>query len=352
MENSEAIEYSIVVPVYCEAESLVELTDRIHSVLTSAGSAGAFEIILVDDGSVDKTPAVISKLCAERPYVRSITLRRNCGKSMALMVGFGAVRGNFVLTIDADLQDHPEDFPALIRKLNEGYDVVSGWREKRHDTASRRIGSRIFNNVTARFTGLKLHDFNSGLKAYRRNVVETLCIYGQYHRYIPLLAHILGYKVAEVVIRNSERKHGASKYRTFRYHGSFDLMSILFIYKFGASPLHFFGLVSAALVIPSFGLLFYWLIEHGLWILGFGEEYRIILRPLMMLALVVLLLGIVIFLVGFVCDFILHHQIRSNIRGLTDLYVERSSPPGLSGSSRATQQPRDAPAPSRTHDLV
>tara|TARA_Y100000294_G_scaffold148600_1_gene145041 strand:- start:107 stop:1138 length:1032 start_codon:yes stop_codon:yes gene_type:complete len=315
--------YSVIVPVYCEAESIVELVDRIGEVFEKMGEGNNFEIVIVDDGSSDNTPNVAAGLCRERDYVCMVRLRRNCGKSIALMAGFKCALGGTIITIDGDLQDHPEDIPKLLEKLNEGFDVVSGWRQKRKDTLGRRIGSRLYNVVVGWVSGLRLHDHNCGLKAYTKRAVASLCIYGQYHRYTPLLAYIVGFKVTEVPVENSFRKYGYSKYRTFRYQGFLDLLSISFTHKFGSSPLHFFGVVSLILVIPSFSLLFYWLVSHMSFLIGFRQELMLFPRPLLSLALMVFLLGVVIFLVGFICDFVLYHVIRSNIDNVVALQIDK-----------------------------
>lgn len=305
--------YSVVVPVHCEATALPELCDRVERVFAQMGCGDKFEMLVVDDGSTDGTPVVLQQLAKERQYVRYITFRRNFGKSLALMAGFQYVNGNVLITMDGDLQDNPEDIPALLSKLNEGYDLVCGWRRNRAEKSSRKIGSKIFNTTVALATGLEIHDINCGFKAYRAEVARAICIYGHYHRYIPVLAHLVGFKVGEVSVLNSERKYGGSKYYTFRYQGFFDLLSILFVHKYGLSPLHFFGTVSMALLIPSMAELFYLISQHALFLLGFDQGYIPLNRPLLLLSLVGILVGVIIFITGFVCDFILHHQIRGRI---------------------------------------
>lgn len=317
--------YSVVVPVHCEAATLPDLCDRVERVFAQMGCGDRFEMLVVDDGSTDDTPLVLQQLAKERRYVRYITFRRNFGKALALMAGFQYVNGNVLITMDGDLQDNPEDIPAFLSKLNEGYDLACGWRRNRADKSSRKIGSKIFNATVALTTGLGIHDINCGFKAYRAEVVRAICIYGHYHRYIPVLAHLVGFKVGEVSVVNSERKYGSSKYSTFRYQGFFDLLSILFIHKYGLSPLHFFGTASMALLIPSTAELLYLLSQFILFLLGHNEGYVPLNRPLLLLSLVGILVGVIIFFTGFVCDFILHHQIRGRINEILAVSIAERS---------------------------
>jgi len=335
--QKQLIDYTVIVPVFNEADSIVELTDRIESVFSQLGKKGSFQILFVDDGSSDDTPEIITDLCRTRSFIRSVKLRRNCGKSMALMAGFEYAEGEVIFTIDGDLQDHPEDIPRLLEKLEEGFDVVSGWRQGRKDTLTRRWGSKVFNLVVGWISGLRLHDHNCGLKVYAKRVVSSLCIYGQFHRHTPLLAHIAGFKVTEVHVENSPRKFGESKFRTFRYQGFFDLLTISFTHKFGASPLHFFGLVSFVFIIPSLLVLFYWITFQLLFLTGFSEQ-SVSFSPLfLILAILVLMLGGLIFMSGFICDFILHHLIRSNIETIVALQIDKVVEPG--GDEREPETP-------------
>jgi glycosyltransferase involved in cell wall biosynthesis len=321
--NGPKVRYSILVPVYCEAESLVELCDRIAHVFIAAGSGIDFEIVVVDDGSTDHTPDVLERLTSERPYMRALTLRRNCGKSLALSAGFRHVKGEFVVTLDGDLQDQPEDIPRLLAAVETSYDMVNGWRTERYDTLVRKIGSRVFNRFVQRATGLHLHDINCPFKAYRAELVHALSVYGQYHRYIPLQAHLAGFKVGELPVLNRPRRFGVSKFRTFRYEGLFDLLSLLFLNKYGLSPMHFFGTLSVGVIVPSILLLAYFTFEQVLYWLGRGQP--VFNRPLLTLALTALLLGGMIFTTGFVCDFFLHHMIRSRLDGIIAMSVSKVS---------------------------
>lgn len=313
---------SILLPVYNEADGLPELADRLSAVLTPRGKP--FELLFVDDGSTDATPAVLARLELERPYVRFIRLRRNNGKSLALMAGFRHVRGqDAVVTMDGDLQDRPEDVPALLDRLDEGWDLVNGWRVARQDEASRKLGSRLYNATVRRLSGLDIHDQNCGLKAYRRSVIDTLCVYGQYHRYIPLQVHLAGFRVTEQAVGNDQRRYGASKFPTFRYQGLFDLLSLMFTHKFALNPLHFFGVAGSTIIIPSFLLLVWFVLNQVLFWLGFGDEFKVVNRPLLLISATAFLFGVFTFFTGFVCDFILHHQIRSRIDDVLALAIER-----------------------------
>jgi glycosyltransferase involved in cell wall biosynthesis len=335
---------SVVVPAYNEAESLPELCTRIEQVAGQEGLAGAFEIIIVDDGSRDGTPALLARLAAEKPYLKPIRLRRNSGKSLALMAGFRKARGDYVAMMDADLQDRPEDLVVLLREIGEGYDMVSGWRRNRQDTLRRRLVSRLFNRMVKRWTGLALHDFNCGLKLFTREVAKHLCIYGHHHRYIPLHAHLAGFKVTEAAIQNAARKHGKSRYRTLRYEGFFDLLTILFNHKYGHNPMHFFGIMSAVIAAPALVALACLTYEQVLyWLTHEGEP--VLNRPLLSFSLTMLVLSIIIFVTGFVCDFMLHHRIRDRIDEILALGVEtkprsKEARTGLAPQPGAAGNPR------------
>lgn len=308
--------YAVVVPVFNEAENLTELCDRIEKVFGTLESEKPSEILFVDDGSTDETPQILERLAAERPYIHFIRFRRNSGKSLALMAGFQNVDADIVFTLDGDLQDNPEEIPRLAARIEEGFDLVTGWRQGRQDQTVRKIGSRVFNYTVRKATGLNLHDLNCGFKAYGRDLISSICLYGDYHRYIPVQAHLDGYRVTEEPVTNSARKHGVSKYRTFRYQGFFDLLSLLFIQKYGLRPLHFFGVASAAFIIPSILMLCWFTYQQILYWTGYGTEHLVLNRPLFAASLTALMVGVVILFTGFVCDFILHHQIRERISAI------------------------------------
>lgn len=318
-------EYTVIVPIYCEAESIAELCDRIFKVFNSIDKASDFEILFVDDGSTDSSKEIIKKLCSERSYIKSIFLRKNFGKAIALTAGFIHAKGKAIITIDGDLQDNPEEIPRLIEKLNKGYDVVSGWKQKRHDSFMRVWGSWLFNRVVSYFGGIKLHDFNCGFKIYQADVIKNISVYGQNHRFIPLLAHFMGYKVTELPVTHSRRKHGFSKYPIVRYQGFFDLLSILFTYKFRFSPLYFFGALGLLLIVPSFAMFFYLMFRHALFVWGLGDNYMARITLLLPLSTTICIVGISIFLTGFVCDFILHHISNARIIDLVESIIEEKT---------------------------
>lgn len=315
----EFLRFSVVVPCFNEAGSIGELASRLRSVFESAFPADRFEIVFVNDGSTDNTERTIIALAAVEPSVGVISLRRNCGKSLALMAGFKAAQGEYIVTMDGDLQDRPEDIPGLVAKIEQGFDVVSGWRQQRQDTQSRSVGSRVFNAALRVASGLHLHDFNCGFKIYRREVLNKIVVFGQYHRFIPLIAYLAGFRVGEAPVGNDARKHGASKFVTFRYQGLFDLLSILFTHRFGLSPLHFFGTVSAFLIIPSGLLIGFFFISQIFYLLGAGEQFMVVTRPLLLLSLFSFLSGILVLLSGFICDFVLHHQIGDQIDSIIEI---------------------------------
>src|ERR1700754_3756727 len=237
------MDISVVVPLYDEIESLPELTSWISRVMDE--NRFTYEVILVDDGSKDGSWDVILKLRRNNPNIRGIKFRRNYGKSAALNVGFGATKGNVVITMDADLQDSPDEIPELHRRITEDkYDLVSGWKAKRHDPLSKTIPTKLFNAATRRMSGIhNLHDFNCGLKAYRKAVVKNIEVYGEMHRYIPVIAKWAGFtRIGEQVVEHRARKYGKTKFGMSRFvNGFLDLLSIFFVGKFGKRPMHFFG---------------------------------------------------------------------------------------------------------------
>ncbi|MGN7610912.1 glycosyltransferase family 2 protein [Magnetococcales bacterium HHB-1] len=316
------MKFSIVVPAYNEQDSLEQVADRVEKTLTKMGCETDFELLFVDDGSTDNSAKIFQKLVQERPYVRVIFLRRNFGKSLALMTGFKRANGRYVVTMDADLQDLPEEIPLLYHALKENnLDLVSGWRKKRQDMTTRRWGSSLYNHVVQKSSGLKIHDMNCGFKIYKAKVLSSLCIYGQFHRYIPLMAYLLGFKVGETAVSNDPRRYGHSKYATFRFQGAFDLISILFVHHFGLNPLHFFGFISTLLTLPSLLVLTFLSVKHLFGIFGFGQEYLLLNRPLFTGALTLLVLGVFILITGLIFDFFLHHIIRDRITEIIDLRV-------------------------------
>jgi glycosyltransferase involved in cell wall biosynthesis len=276
-------EVSIVVPSLNEGPSLAELARRTEEVL---GGSVAYELIFVDDGSTDDTWQQITKLHDEHPSVRGLSLRRNFGKAMALKAGFKLARAPVLIMMDADLQDDPSDLPKFISKISEGYDVVVGWKVKRHDPLNRRILSKIFNGTVSRLTKVRLHDMNCGFKAYRREVIETVPIYGDLFRFIPALAFSHGFRIAEIPVKHRSRQYGKSRYGLERVlRGLFDLLSVLFLIRYARSPMHLFGLVG--LVLGTGGLIINAYLSV-LWFSGHGIGHR----PLLMLGVMMTIMGV------------------------------------------------------------
>lgn len=299
---------SLVIPLYNEEESLPELVSWIGKVMHVNGFE--YEIILVDDGSSDASWQVIEQLSASNPVIRAIKFRRNYGKSAALNVGFSQARGNVVITMDADLQDSPEEIPGLYRMITEeGYDLVSGWKKKRHDPITKTIPSRFFNRTTRWMSGIKLHDFNCGLKAYRLEVIKSIEIYGEMHRYIPVIAKWAGFsKIGEKVVEHQARKYGTTKFGLERFvNGFLDLLSITFVSRFGRKPMHLFGLLGTLIFIAGFVIAGY--LAYGRYFL---ELYRMTERPLFYFGLLAMVLGTQLFLAGFLAELIARNSNEKN----------------------------------------
>ena len=299
------VEISIVIPLLNEEESLPELTRWIARVLTARGLS--YEVILIDDGSTDDSWAVIEALAGQDMALRGIRFNRNYGKSAALNVGFGATRGRVICTMDADLQDSPEELPELYRMVTEdGYDLVSGWKQKRYDPLSKTIPTKLFNGATRAISGIKLHDFNCGLKAYDQRVVKSIEVYGEMHRYIPVIAKWNGFKkIGEKVVQHQERKYGVTKFGLERFiYGFLDLASITFVGKFRRRPMHFFGTLGTL----SFFLgtvLTLWLVGEKVWLAWHNLRARDVTdQPLFFLALVAVIVGMQLFLAGFLGELI------------------------------------------------
>lgn len=289
---------SIIVPLYDEAQSLPELTDQI----CAATPDRSIEIIFIDDGSRDGSFNVIRKLRDTRPYIRAIRFRKNCGKSAALSEGFKAALGKYVITMDADLQDDPAEIPRLIATLDEGFDLVSGWKRTRHDPISKTVPSRFFNFVTRLMTGIPLHDFNCGLKAYRSEVVKDVSVYGELHRYIPALAKWQGFtKITEIPVHHHARKYGASKFGLSRFiKGFLDLLTVTFLSRYVKRPLHFFGLIGTLFLLAGIGINAYLTVR---WFMG---EY-LGNRPILFLGILLVLVGFQIISTGLIGEMITHH---------------------------------------------
>lgn len=296
---------SIVVPLYNEAESLAELTAWIDRVARE--NALSWELIFVDDGSTDTSWQVIGRLKEQYPTVRAIGFARNYGKSAALYCGFEAAQGEVVFTMDADLQDSPDEIPAMRRMiLDEGYDLVSGWKKKRYDPIGKRWPSKFFNWTARRVSGIRLHDFNCGLKAYRRKVIKSIEVYGEMHRYIPLLAASAGFRrIGEKVVEHRARKYGVSKFGWERMlKGYLDLITVSFLSRFGRSPMYFFGGVGTLMFLLG-GATTLWVIALKLYRQWHGLPLRPVTeQPLFYLAILAVILGVQLFLAGFLGELI------------------------------------------------
>lgn len=300
-----SLDLSIVIPAYNEAESLPELIEWISRVLSAYN--WKYEMIVIDDGSEDQTAQVLHSLKKQYPALRAIRFLRNYGKSAALQSGFEAARGAVVITMDADLQDDPEEIPALYRMIRqEGYDLVSGWKYKRYDPLSKTLPSKLFNAVTRKLSGIPLHDFNCGLKAYRFEVVKSIEVYGEMHRYLPVIAKWAGFKrIGEKKVKHHPRRYGKTKFGIERFlFGFLDLLSIQFVSRFRKRPMHFFGgLGVLSFTIGAFITL--WLIAYKLWALAHGLPYREVSeQPLFYLALTSIIIGFQLFLTGFLGEMV------------------------------------------------
>ena len=300
------MDISVIVPLYNETESLPELAAWIRRVMEANG--WTYEILMVDDGSTDGSWDTVLSLSKENPAVHGISFRRNYGKSAALYEGFAAAQGNVVITMDADLQDSPDEIPELYRMITEeGYDVVSGWKQHRQDNKlTKNLPSKLYNWTARKVTGIKLHDMNCGLKAYKKEVVKSIEVYGEMHRYIPYLAKNAGYgKIGEKPVHHQKRKYGVSKFGLERFvNGFLDLMSLWFLSKFGKKPMHFFGTTGILMFLMGF-VMTVWIIVAKLVHQAQGIHYRAVTdQPLFYLALLAVVLGAMFFLAGFLGEMV------------------------------------------------
>ncbi len=293
---------SIIVPVFNEADSLKELYDEI---CTAVAAGMAWELLFVDDGSTDDSASILQTLAQNDDRVSLISFYKNFGKADALDEGFKRALYDIVITMDGDLQDDPAEIPNLIAKLDEGWDMVSGWKKKRHDPISKRFPSKVWNLMTQFLTGLKLHDFNCGLKAYRSRVTHTIELYGGLHRYIPALAKQKGFSVTEIPVNHRARRHGETKYHSARFfHGFFDLLTITFLGRYLSRPLHFFGGIGLALTLAGFGIC-------GWLTLGWFAGHWIGNRPIFFLGILLLIVGVQFFSLGLLGEMIVKTSRRS-----------------------------------------
>jgi glycosyltransferase involved in cell wall biosynthesis len=306
---------SVVVPVHDEERSVALLYDELRSALQPLDTP--WEAIFVDDGSTDGTFSALTRLHDAETNVRVVRLRRNFGKAAALVAGFDQASGETVVTIDGDLQDDPSEIPRLLAKLDEGFDLVTGWKTRRRDPISRRILSRVFNRVTSAFSGVRLHDMNCGLKAYRAEVVHGLRLYGELHRFIPVLAHYRGFRIAELPVNHRAREHGRSRYGVERYlRGFLDLLTVSFIGRYRHRPLHLFGGFGLILGLVGSAILIYLTVLKTL-------GHAIGQRPLLMLGVLLVVIGMQFFSLGLISEMITsHHEERVGERGRAELLVD------------------------------
>ncbi len=293
---------SIVIPLYNEDESLPELAEWIEKMCTEHGYS--YEVIMIDDGSTDNSWQVIENLSEQNACIKGIKFQRNYGKSAALNEGFKAAVGNVIITMDADLQDSPDEVPELYKMVMvDGFDLVSGWKKVRYDNAvTKNLPSKLYNSVNRRVSGIKLHDMNCGLKAYRRSVIKSIEVYGEMHRFIPVLAKAAGFrKIGEKVVQHRARKYGVSKFGWERFiNGFLDLLSVQFISRFGKKPMHLFGTLGMLMFLIGFGIVFWLAIER---ILG-GAEYGLTNKVTFYVSLTAMILGTQFFLAGFLAELV------------------------------------------------
>lgn len=310
---SNKLDISVVVPLYNEEESLPELVQWIDRV--ARDNALSYEIIMVDDGSIDRSWDVVEQLSKQYDTIRGVSFLRNYGKSAALYEGFKMAEGDVVFTMDADLQDSPDEIPEMRRMiLEDGYDVVSGWKKKRYDPVGKRWPSKFFNFTARVVSGIKLHDFNCGLKAYRRKVVKSIEVYGEMHRYMPILARHAGFKrIGEKVVEHRERKYGVSKFGIERMvKGYLDLISVSFMSRFGRSPMYLFGGLGTLMFLFG-GATTVWVIVEKLLAQANGAPWRgVTEQPLFYLALLAIVLGVQLFLAGFLAELINRRSVDRN----------------------------------------
>lgn len=308
------MDISLVIPLYNEEESLPELHDWIVRVMTNHGYS--YEIIFVDDGSSDGSWEVIKSLKNKNAHVRAIKFRRNYGKSAGLNVGFEQTKGNVVITMDADLQDSPDEIPELYQMImRDGYDIVSGWKKKRYDPITKTIPTKLYNFVTSRMSGVHLHDMNCGLKAYRADVVKNIEVYGEMHRYIPVIAKWAGFnRIGEKVVKHQARKYGVTKFGLSRFiYGPLDLFSIMFMGKFGKRPMHFFGVIGTFIFSAGAAILAYLSLDKL-----FYATVGIANRPAFYLGILMVIVGVQLFIAGFLGELISRSATERNTYKITE----------------------------------
>jgi len=295
------LDLSVVIPLYNEKAALEELKNKLVEAINQLNLN--YEVIFVDDGSSDGSCEILKKLHENDDHVKVIQFRKNHGKAAALAAGFERASGKVIVTMDADLQDDPNEIKNLLGKLNQGYDLVSGWKKRRYDPLSKRLPSKIFNCVVSWVSGIRLHDFNCGLKGYRCEVAKTIDLYGEFHRFTPVLAHWEGFRVTEIAVQHHPRKYGSSKYGLARFtHGFLDLITILFLLKFKKRPLHLFGIAGLLFFLGGIGISLYLTFERL-----FAQKY-LSNRPLLFLGVLLIIIGIQFVSIGLLGEMITETQ--------------------------------------------
>jgi glycosyltransferase involved in cell wall biosynthesis len=317
---------SVVIPVYNEEGSLAALHDELDRAFAGP-SAGSVEFVFVDDGSRDGSWGMLADLAAKDPRVRAIRFRRNFGKAAALTAGFRSAAGGLVFTLDADLQDDPAEVPRFLAKLDEGYDVVSGWKKTRHDPWHKVIPSRVFNAMVSTLTGCRLHDHNCGFKLYRSEVVREVDIYGELHRFVPVLAHARGFRVGEIEVHHRPRRHGASKYGVSRFlKGFLDLLTVRFLTRFSQRPLHVLGGIGLGLLCLGLLGLGYLAV---LWLMGYRPIGN---RPMLLYAIAFLVVGVQLLSLGILAELVTAYGIRAeDTYSISETIPSRQPPDGSPG---------------------
>jgi glycosyltransferase involved in cell wall biosynthesis len=306
---------SVVIPLLNESESIPELSGWIEKVMSENGFS--WEVWFIDDGSTDNSWQVITELCQKSSAFKGIKFRRNYGKSAALDTGFRYASGHVVITMDADLQDSPEEIPGLYQMITEqGFHLVSGWKKKRYDPITKTIPTKLFNWATRKMSGIHLHDFNCGLKAYRNDVVKAIEIQGEMHRYIPVIAKWAGFRnIGEKVVQHQARKYGSSKFGMSRFiNGFLDLFTITFVSRFGKKPMHFFGLWGTLSFVVGFGIALYLSIAKLVW-----NEYKMTERPLFYMGLLAMVIGVQLFLTGFIAELVIRNNSSRGSYGIDQM---------------------------------
>ncbi|MFA6234699.1 MAG: glycosyltransferase family 2 protein [Bacteroidota bacterium] len=312
LRESYDVDISVVIPSYNEKDSLPELSARLTDVLSDMSPR--WEVWYIDDGSTDGSLSVMRDLHDRDPRFKVVRFRRNYGKSAALAVGFERAAGRFVITMDADLQDDPAEIPDLVAKLEDGWDMVSGWKKKRYDPISKTIPSKFFNFVTGKMSGINIHDFNCGLKAYRSEVVKAVNIYGEMHRYIPVLAKMAGFTVTEIVVQHHARKYGHTKFGLSRFFKGFlDLLTVMFTSRYTQRPLHVFGTLGGAMLLAGLVINSYLTVD---WLMGNPVGNR----PMLMLGVLLMLLGIQLISTGLLAEMITKSDAKAGDYSISELH--------------------------------